>query len=330
MIHQGFIFYICPDSTILQQQLEELYTAQYVSNKWEKSVYWGDEELPKKFWDNLTLQNLFTNKQIIILRNAHLLPADIWKNISSIISKPNQYLRLIFCLEAEWEKRQPKLPAHIQKLPCFIFAQKQKWIWSSHGIDERNLKQFIKTQATNIGLTFEPHALETLTNLLPTDAATIKSELLKIKLSHFDSLPISTQQLNIISHTANTFDIFVFLKQLQSGNALQVWESILHEQQKEEDPLFFILTMLQREAKTLWQLLMGETVKGYPSELSKKTQLAKYIGIKGITKMWDALYSAEVTVKSGQGSSIQALETLISTLLPLFYQGSKNIIDISR
>ena len=76
--------------------------------------------------------------------------------------------------------------------------------------------------------------------------------------------------------------------------------------------------MLQREAKTLWQLLMGETVKGYPNELSKKTQLAKYIGIKGITKMWDALYFAEFTVKSGEGSSMQALETLISTLLPLF------------
>ncbi|UYH53084.1 DNA polymerase III subunit delta [Lawsonia intracellularis] len=318
MIHQGFIFCICPDSTILQQQLEELVTAQYVSNKWEKSVYWGDEELPKKFWDNLTLQNLFTNKQIVVLRNAHLLPVDIWKNISSIISKPNQYLWLIFCLEALWEKRQPKLPAHIQKLPCFIFAQKQKWIWSSPGVDERNLKQFIKTQATSIGLTFEPHTLETLSNLLPTDAATIKSELLKIKLSHSDSLPISTQQLNVISHTANTFDIFIFLKQLESGNALQVWTSILHEQQKEEDPLFFILTMLQREAKTLWQLLMGETVTGYPNELSKKTQLAKYIGIKGITKMWDALYFAEVTVKSGEGSSIQALETLISTLLPLF------------
>lgn len=318
MIHQGFIFCICPDSTILQQQLEELVTAQYVSNKWEKSVYWGDEELPKKFWDNLTLQNLFTNKQIVVLRNAHLLSVDIWKNISLIISKPNQYLWLIFCLEAPWEKRQPKLPAHIQKLPCFIFAQKQKWIWSSPGVDERNLKQFIKTQATSIGLTFEPHTLETLSNLLPTDAATIKSELLKIKLSHSDSLPISTQQLNVISHTANTFDIFIFLKQLESGNALQVWTSILHEQQKEEDPLFFILTMLQREAKTLWQLLMGETVKGYPNELSKKTQLAKYIGIKGITKMWDALYFAEVTVKSGEGSSIQALETLISTLLPLF------------
>lgn len=323
MNQQGFTFCICPDSLILQQYLEELFTVQCISTKWEKSVYWGDEELPKKFWDYLTLQNLFTNKKIVILRKAHLLTSSIWRNLSSTISKPNQYVWPIFCLENVWEKRKPKIPSHLQKLPCFTFAQKQRWIWSSPGLDEHSLKQFIKTQAANIGLTLETQALETLANFLPPDAATIKSELLKIKLSNANQLVISNQQLDIgdiVCHK-NSFDIFLFLKQLQSGNTLQVWTSILHEQKKEEEPLFFILTMLQREAKILWQLLMNENIKGYPNEIAKKTQLAKHIGIKGIIKMWDAFYLAEITVKSGQSSSTQALETLISTLLPIFYQG---------
>lgn len=315
-MQQGFTFCICPDGMLLQQYLEERITTQYHTSNWSKSIYWGDEELPKKFWDDLTLQNLFTTEHILIIRNAHNISSEIWKNLSSILNTPTPHIWTIFCLEGAWEKKQPKIPSSIQKLSCFAFAKKNQWIWSSPGLDKHNLKAFITAQARNLNLTFEPVALDTLTDILPPNAAIVNSELSKLLLHKTADTAITTQDISIVTCTT-TFDIFMFLQQVQINNVSQIWKILIDEQRKGEDPLFYIIAMLQREAKMLWKLLMGEQTKNYPNQHIKK-QLAKHIGITGITKIWDILHTAEYSVKSGNLSPSQALESLISGLLPIF------------
>ena len=117
----GFSFCICPDGKLLRQQVEELLGAHPDAGR-ERHVFWGDDELPPKFWEILTLQGLFSTSRVLVMRNAHALTADVWKRLSAALSRPNPQTWPLFCLEVAWEKGQPKIPAHIAKLPCFTFA----------------------------------------------------------------------------------------------------------------------------------------------------------------------------------------------------------------
>lgn len=129
----GFSFCICPDGKLLRQQVEELLGAHPDAGR-ERHVFWGDDELPPKFWEILTLQGLFSTSRVLVMRNAHALTADVWKRLSAALSRPNPQTWPLFCLEVAWEKGQPKIPAHIAKLPCFTFADAKGWIWRSPGL----------------------------------------------------------------------------------------------------------------------------------------------------------------------------------------------------
>ena len=94
-----------------------------------------------------------------------------------------------------------------------------------------------------------------------------------------------------------------------------MWKSILEEQAKGEEPLFYLLAMLQREARQLWQLAAGETVRLNPSDQQAKEQTASRLGL---ARLWDAMHTAELSVKSGRRSPAQALDALMGDLTLLF------------
>ena len=71
----GFSFCICPDGKLLRQQVEELLGAHPDAGR-ERHVFWGDDELPPKFWEILTLQGLFSTSRVLVMRNAPPLTAD--------------------------------------------------------------------------------------------------------------------------------------------------------------------------------------------------------------------------------------------------------------
>ena len=129
--------------------------------------------------------------------------------------------------------------------------------------------------------------------------------------------PLTQEQARSVSPTTE-FNVFAFLRQLQAGQAASVWKSILEEQSKGEEPLFYLLAMLQREARQLWQILAGEQVRMGPSDQQAKQQTASRLGAAGLAKLWDAMHTAELSVKSGRRSPSQALDALMGDLTLLF------------
>ena len=245
----GFSFCICPDGKLLRQQVEELLGAHPDAGR-ERHVFWGDDELPPKFWEILTLQGLFSTSRVLVMRNAHALTADVWKRLSAALSRPNPQTWPLFCLEVAWEKGQPKIPAHIAKLPCFTFADAKGWIWRSPGLEPRSLRRHIQIRSKALGLDLEPGCVDILAETLLPDAAAVDAELSKLQLLA-DGKPLTQEQARSVSPTTE-FNVFAFLRQLQAGQAASVWKSILEEQSKGEEPLFYLLAMLQREARQLW------------------------------------------------------------------------------
>lgn len=113
----GFSFCICPDGKLLRQQVEELLGAHPDAGR-ERHVFWGDDELPPKFWEILTLQGLFSTSRVLVMRNAHALTADVWKRLSAALSRPNPQTWPLFCLEVAVGEGAAKIPAHIAKRPA--------------------------------------------------------------------------------------------------------------------------------------------------------------------------------------------------------------------
>lgn len=320
-VQPGFTFCICPDSALLRQQIDLLLTQTPGAASWERHVFWGDEELSRQFWDQLTLQGLFSSARALIVRHAHNLPPETWKRLSSALARPNPQVWPILCLEGPWEKGQPKLPAAIAKLPCLNFADAKGWVWRAPGLDARSLRRYVQTRAKALGLAFAADSLDILCAGLPAEAAAVDSELNKLLLLTEESggkrRPVTTEDLHTLAGVPE-FNVFTLLKNILAGQSREVWRALLAEQAKGEEPLFYLLAMLQREARQLWQVAAGEQTYLRPAELPAKKQAAARLGAPGLAALWDAMHAAEFGVKSGRISPGQALDNLIGSLTLLF------------
>lgn len=310
----GFFFCLCPDGTLLRRHVEQL-LADNAEAAWEKHVFWGDEELPPRFWELLTLQGLFATPRAIVVRNADRLASDIWKRLSGVLAHPASRIFPILCLECPWEKGQPKLPPAISRQPCFQFADNRGWVWRSPGLDPRSLRRYVQTVAREKGLQLAQGTLEKLCQQLPPDAAAIDTELSKLSMLASGE-PLAPEAVELESSVS--FNIFTFLTELQSGRTADAWKKVLEEQRNGEEPLFYILTMLQREARQLWQIRMGEPVRMAPGSLAVKKQSAAKLGMSGLVRLWDILHTAELSVKTGRRTPSQALDALMGELVLLF------------
>jgi DNA polymerase-3 subunit delta len=256
-------------------------------------------------------------QRVLIVRGAHQLSAEVWKKLSSSLATPRPGVLPVFCMECPWEKGQPKLPAHIAKLKCLAFAEKQKWQWRSPGLEARTLRQYIQREAATLGLRMAPEALNTLAEMLIPDASAVRGVLEQLSLASQDgAVDVSlVRQMTEFTPDAVIFD---FIRQLENGNARAVWKTLLREGDGGESLLFPLLTLMAREARTLWQMNAGEKVFVPQYVEAEKRRLAAKLGPAGLSAVFEALAAAEFSVKSGARSPLQAMESLVAQLTLIF------------
>lgn len=291
---------------------------------WDRQAYWGDEALPPIFWEKLTLQGLFATPNALVVRNAQNIPADTWKRLSSALATPNDLAWPIFCLEVGLERGKYKVPAHIQKLKCLSFADKKGWVWRSAGLDAKGMRSFIQHACRERGLQLAPQALEALMGAMPEDATAASNELDKIALACGDKNIVTKEMAQLINHTPN-IDIFAFIKALQSGNASMVWREVLREKGSGDSLVFPFLGMLIREARLLWQLLVGEEVRLPPYILDEKKRMAQQLGHMALARIWNIALEAERGIKTGERNVDQAMDAMVANLSSLFASHTKQV-----
>jgi len=313
MDRAGFSFCICPDGRLIREHVAEALAEQAAADGvWQRHVYWGDEELPPAFWEHMDLPGLFATRHALVIRQAHALPAAVWKRISNALASPKDHCWPFFCLEVAWEKGQPKLPAHIAKLKCLAHANSRGWIWRHAGLDDRSLRAFVQKEIAKRKLRFAPGALELLCAGLIPDASAVAAELDKLELAAPDGLVFA--ELAAQAAHVPAFDTFRFLRLLQSGRVQNAWTAVLRARRENEGLLFPVLGLLIREARLLWQLLQGENVRTHSAELDAKRKLAFRLGHGGLTKLFRLLLLADLSVKSGERRPEQAMDALVADL----------------
>lgn len=335
MDRPGFFFCICPDAALLRSWMESELLAPLIEQAKQGAssfmgglmpsasaapdiqTFWADEGLDRRFWDALTLLGMDGRQRVLIVRGAHQLSAEVWKKLSSALATPRPGVLPVFCMECPWEKGQPKLPAHIAKLKCLAFAEKQKWQWRSPGLEARTLRQYIQREAASLGLRMAPEALNTLAEMLIPDASAVRGVLEQLSLASQDgAVDVSlVRQMTEFTPDAVIFD---FIRQLENGNARAVWKTLLREGDGGESLLFPLLTLMAREARTLWQMNAGEKVFVPQHVEAEKRRLAAKLGPAGLSAVFEALAAAEFSVKSGARSPLQAMESLVAQLTLIF------------
>lgn len=312
----GFFFCVCPDASLLRDWMERELLDPLASGSASApdiQNFWADEGLDRRFWDGLTLLGMDGRKRVLVVRGAHLLPADVWKKLSAALGTPRSGVLPIFCMECPWEKGQPKLPAHVGKLKCLAFADKKGWVWRSAGLDARSMRPFIQKQAQALGLRMAPEALNSLSEMLIPDASAIQGVLEQLSLASPDGT-VGMDLVRQMTEFTPEAVIFDFIRQLENGNARAVWKTLLREGDGGESLLFPLLTLMAREARILWQMNAGEKVFVPQHVEAEKRRLAAKLGFEGLARLFGALQKAELSVKSGARQPLQAMEELAATL----------------
>ena len=314
----GFYFCLCPDSTLAREHVDGLLKrVNAVGREREIHTFWADEGLDGRFWEALTMQGLTERPRALLVRGAQTLTAEVWKKLSAVLATPRPDILPVFFLESLWEKGQPKLPAHIAKLRCLEFADKQGWVWRSAGLDARALRKHVQQRAAALELRLTPDALDALCAVVTPDAAAVRGVLEQLALASGDG-EVGVELVRNMAESAPEVIIFEFIRHLQSGNSAAVWRTLLREGDGGESLLFPLLALLTREARLLWQIQAGENVWLPQQTANLKRSLASRLGTSGLANLFAALMEAEWAVKSGRRQPLQALEELVGSLTLAF------------
>lgn len=312
---QPFSFLVCPDAELLKQKLAEMLAANPpAGGQWEKLVFWGDEEPGPRYWESLGQSGLFGGARVLVARQAQLWPAAVWKTLSAALGKAHAGVWPIFCLEVGWEKGKFKVPAHIAKTRCMVFAEKKGWVWTKQGLNGQAMREFVQSEAKKLKLSFSGRAFDIFCDSTTPDAASVCNELAKLALASADG-QISENMISRDSSSPES-DAFACVKKIMAGDLSGAWREI--SRGDAASLLFFLIALLARECRVLWQLNAGEKPWLHPSEAAAKRALAAKIGQNGVGNAFCALADAEWNVKSGKLNPDQALENLCVKLTKIF------------
>lgn len=306
---------VCPDSGLLLDTAAELLKKHPPgSGAWERTVFWGDEPPSAKFWSSLNQAGLFASNMVILVRQAHLWAAEIWKNLLGRILPPRENVWPIFCLEVEYEKGKFKIPSAIQKSDCLEYAARKKLIWTGQRLAGASLKKYAEKCAREAGVSFSQNALEIFCAAVTPEAAAIANEVKR--LAGLASGNVIGPELIETRATAADGDAFLLINQLEKGNMPEVLKVL--ESNAGGSLLFYFTTLMARELRILWQLFLGEKPWLPPAEAPLKHACSKRLGYEGIASGLSLVAETEWRVKSGRLSPEQAMNFLIHGLFRLF------------
>ncbi len=319
MSRPGFTFCICPDSELIRSYISKQLQAR--PETWKQKVFWGDEELTDSFWESFNLTDLFGECRAIVLRRANKLKTSDWKRFHFVLNKFRKSVWPFFCLEGEWEKGKPKIPAELKKQKFWKLAEKKGWIWQYPGIARQNLNKYLKDWAANRDIEISADVLAVAADILPLDAAHLKNELAKLELYVAEKKRIESRDLQVLALQPD-MDIFSFLRSLQeNADMVNVWKQVLQGQLGADSNMAMqFLGLLLREARVLWQLQHGEEdkVRMPGSAKSAKKKLAGKMGNQDVAGLWSLMLEAEYGIKSGEHSPEQAMDLLLARLVNVF------------
>lgn len=310
MTRQGFSFLVCADPELLKDRIGDLLEGQGFATR----TFWGDEDLPDRYWQTLTIPSMMGPPNAVVLRRAQDRDDEFWARMEPLLAMARSRVWPMFCLEGEWKSGKSNIPKTITKYKYWDAAQKRGWIWEHPGLSRATIGQELDRFAARHGLTFTPGVKKNLAETLPLSTIALRGELEKILLLAGAEKTIQPGHLAALD-VDEAFDLFAFLRTLQTpAGRRDAWDRLLNDPAMAGgDMVFPVSSLMLREARQLWQLLHGEDgkVQLYPSLKTEKKRLAQRLGAARISRFWDIALQADTDIKTGRLKPAQAMENLV-------------------
>ncbi len=310
MTRHGFSMLVCADPELIKDRVAELLQ----DSGFAARTFWGDEELPARYWQTLTVPAMMGPPNAVILRRAQDQNDEFWSKIEPLLAMARPSVWPMFCFEGEWKSGKPNVAKAVTKGKYWAVAQKRGWIWEHPGLSRTTIGQELDRYTSRHGLTLGPGVKKILAESLPLTTIALRNELEKILLLTGGEKTILAEHLVAID-ALDAFDIFAFLRSLQHPQGrLKAWERLMNDPAMANgDMVFPVASLMLREARQLWQLLHGEDskVQLYPSLKTEKKRLAERLGPARIARFWDMALKADTDIKTGRLKPAQAMENLV-------------------
>ena len=253
--------------------------------------------------------------RLVVVRQAHLWHADVWKLLDKMLARPLTGSFPIFCLEnAQDGKGKIKVPQVIDKLKCMKFATKMGWTWGDAGLTDKNIRTYVTAQARARGLALDNMTLNALCENTPRFAGVVAAELDKLALLAKPGTSVTPNLLGTADWSAEG-QTFSCLNYLMQGKERLVW-SELAKIGDLDDQAFLILGLLAWNFRTLW-LLMVDGYVGRPV-YSLNAAMAKRIGAKRLAQCMTCVLDAEIAIKTGTQPR-QSMEITFARLFSILH-----------
>ncbi|MDQ7032855.1 MAG: hypothetical protein Q9M37_09120 [Desulfonauticus sp.] len=310
----GFLFLISPDLGLLKEKVQEI-IQNFSLTSWSQKTFWADEPLESEFWNSIATSNLFGPGKIIVVRYADKFPLSFWDEVRPyLLSSSNRLCLPIFFFEKPWTKNSPSFSAKFKKHPLFLAAQKKQWILQIPPLTRQTLAKFVQQKLAKKDISISVSTLQKLVDLLPLDTTACLSELAKLELLALSEGVIKEEHLEVLNiySEENIFELVNLI--LNSPFHLQTWKEKKLYEGKEDQIIFPLLSLIQREAKVLWLLRFGEQDKvSLPRYIKqKKMTLANQLRLKDIIYLVDVCLACELKIKQGALQPSEALDYLLS------------------
>jgi len=130
--------------------------AEAAGGEFTRRAYYGDEDLPPAFWQDLGSPSLLGGEFLVVLRRAEELKAPVLKELSArLCAGPGAGWPLV-CIEASWEKGRPKVPAALAKAGFYVLAEKARLAVVLPGPDREEPARFRQGLGRGQGLSPGP------------------------------------------------------------------------------------------------------------------------------------------------------------------------------
>lgn len=314
-----YAFLVCPDSRLLQERLAA-WLQEHGGEGWERHIFWGEEGLGERFWNQLTLENLLGVTRCLVVRHAEKLKTDAWTNLNAALNRVSSQAWPFFCLEGDWDRGAPKLPDSLKTvrgkppLPCWTTAQARGWIWQSEGLTPKDVTQRLQQWARSQKLTLAPGAAQALQKVLPVNASALEGELEKLLLAAWESGEVTPAMAGLV-HDTSDLDLFTFLDMVNRGSQdIALWKKVFESNLAGQSFTFAFLSVAARELRTLWQIKQGDAGHLRDFIRKKKEPMARRLTEEAIAQGLECVLEAERGIKSGERDEAQAFTMCIAGL----------------
>ncbi len=291
----------------LMEKAVELLKKQILktSAEFNYSLFYGDSNEATEIIDNAKTYPMFSEKRLIVVKNAEKFPANELKILYKYLSSPLSSTCLVL-LFMDNKKIQ--------------FQYNTDIVLVEFTADIKGTTLAIHKIAKNLGHPITKEAALTLISLVGENLQEINNEIEKLVIYIGDKKNIEVSDVEKLTEKIHTEDIFQFLNSVAKKDKAKTLESLLELELSDEDPLT-ILNLLSWRFRLIWKAkeLMDKKLpknqilkelkisSGALYHVQMQAKIFSYLDIKRIVKV---LYESDLSLKTSYIPKNQILTKL--------------------